>query len=124
RYGEDMRAGEDLIVMSYLDRKCKGFYCEEILMLYVEDREVNLAKTLDYHRNKRQGIKLLMKNGVLKLPFSVKVLFWSKHYIKSMILNAMRIWPEIYLKTVKYRYLEDFNIGNLETKKIEFINKI
>lgn len=121
KYGEDMVAGEDIGLMLYLDKKCKGHYCEEFLMLYLEDREVNLAKTLTFHNSFVYATRNLIKTKVLKLSTADNFKFHIKVFIKTILLNLMRLKPSLYLKTVKYRYLDFLKLEDLPVEKQDFI---
>jgi glycosyltransferase involved in cell wall biosynthesis len=122
KYGEGMIIGEDLMVMVYLNQKCNGYFCKEFLMLYLEDREVNLNKTLDFHRNSIRTTTALIKSNILPMSIKNRILFFIKSSIKSILLNAMRIAPSIYLKTVKYRQLQQLALKDLSQEKQDFID--
>jgi len=122
-YGENMVAGEDLILMVHLAQQYKGFYCKEVLMLVVEDREINLHKTLDMQKNHERSIRHLLKTNVLNITFYNKVKLLASLRSKTLILKAMLIHPDIYLKTVKYRYLESIDDELLNGEARAFIDK-
>jgi len=124
RYGENMIIGEDLNVMVYLVQKCKGYFCEIFLMLYMEEREVNLKKTLLSRINSHKAVKMLINDGVLTLPYFKWLKYLIMNQLKLFILNLMRLSPKFYIKTVKYRYLEPFDSGLLNQEEYEFIHAI
>lgn len=106
-YDENMRAGEDLALMIDLENNFRGFYCDEYLMLYVEDREINLNKTIVMHKSHENSLKKLLLLGFicpsnkqrLKLLFNLK--------LKYLILQMLRISPNLYLKSVSFRHIDN-----------------
>ena len=122
-YGENMVAGEDLILMVHLAQQYKGFYSKEVLMLVVEDREINLHKTLDMQKNHERSIRHLLKLNVLNITFLNKLKLLASLKKKTLILKAMLLYPDIYLKTVKYRYLEAIDDKLLSEEAKSLIDK-
>lgn len=111
-YDADARAGEDMSLMVELEQGgYKGVYCKKYLVLYFEDREVNLKKTLSAHNNQMNFLRKYMPrwrvDGLTKMRMRVRM------GIKSLLLNAMRVYPDIYLLTVKGRYMESVQFGLL-----------
>ncbi|KQS37795.1 glycosyltransferase [Pedobacter sp. Leaf194] len=123
KYGEGV-AGEDFELMVFLEKKCKGFFCEEFLMLYLEDREINLYKTLHFHKSFVQSSKRLIQENVLRLTPLSKLKFYATAYLKTIILHLMKIKPSLYLKTVKFRHLELLNFDELPQYRKNFINSL
>lgn len=104
-YDVGMRAGEDLDIMLNLQSNFLGYYCEKYLMIYVEDREVNLSKAISANYNQFKTVKkFLLNNTSFRAMEKFKILL--KFYFKLCVLNLLRISPKIYLNTVKYRYSE------------------
>jgi glycosyltransferase involved in cell wall biosynthesis len=102
-YNERMSAGEDLELMIILQSENKGFYCREYLMLYVEDREINLNKTICMHSSHLHTSFRLLQSGLFKLSFSSRVRILGKLYLKTLILFLLRPFPRIYLISVRFR---------------------
>ena len=123
KYGEGV-AGEDFGLMVYLDKKCKGYFCEEFLMLYLEDREINLFKTLHFHRSFVQSSKRLIREDILTFTPLSKLRFYATAYLKTIILHMMRIRPSLYLETVKFRHLELLSFDELPQNRKNFIDSI
>jgi glycosyltransferase involved in cell wall biosynthesis len=124
KYGVNMKSGEDMGVIIHLTQKFKGFYCEQFLMLYLEEREINLKKTLDSNNNSFKTVKALIKGGILTLPLTARIKYHIKTQTKIIVLNLMHIAPRLYLRTVKYRYLESFDITQLNNEQLKFISEI
>lgn len=106
-YDPSMRAGEDLEIMMKLAHNHKGFYCEEYLMLYVEDREVNLSKAISANTNQLHTLKKLFSKNEIKIGSLVKFNFIKNFYFKLLVLHLFYLKPTLYLKTVRYRYTEN-----------------
>lgn len=106
-YDPSMRAGEDLEIMMKLEHNHKGFYCEEYLMIYVEDREVNLSKAISANTNQLQTLKKLFSKNEIKIGSLVKFNFFINFYFKLLVLYLFYLKPTLYLKTVRYRYAEN-----------------
>ena len=102
-YNPSMRAGEDLEIMMQLYLSHKGYYCEEYLMMYVEDREVNLSKAIDANKSQLSSIRNIFSRNHDKYSLYTRMKFLSKIYLKIFILYLFYIKPSLYLKTVKYR---------------------
>tara|TARA_R110001583_G_scaffold131478_1_gene283242 strand:- start:14198 stop:15067 length:870 start_codon:yes stop_codon:yes gene_type:complete len=100
-YDITMKAGEDFRLMMILDKDYKGEYCEKYLMLYFEDREVNISKTLLVYKSHLRSYKSYLKG----IEYSFISVFFrlTKMRIKMLMLKALSPFPKIYLKTVKYR---------------------
>ena len=79
-YNELMTAGEDLESMIYLTNNCSGFYYDEPLMLYVEDREVNLKKSIISNNS---HLKTIIKAYNLKI---------TKIDYFSFLLIIQKLW--------------------------------
>lgn len=122
-YDENMRAGEDLALMIYLENNFRGFYCDQYLMLYVEDREINLNKTIDMLKSHENSLKKLISSGVICLSNKqrFKLLFELK--IKYLILQMLRLSPNLYLKSVSFRYIDNVMSSRLTGDHILLFNE-
>jgi len=102
-YDKTMRAGEDLSLMIKLSNNYNGKYLDENLMLYFEDREVNLSKTIQMHKSHTETIRKVIKEKTVKISLlsSLKINFLLS--VKNIILKAFLLKPSLYLKTVKFR---------------------
>ncbi|ANU37678.1 glycosyltransferase family 2 protein [Vibrio scophthalmi] len=112
-YDDKMKAGEDYGLMMKLDDEYNGEYCNEYLMLYFEDREVNIGKTISAHQSHYRSFKLYLNNS--NLPQSKKYFQLLKMKIKGIILKSLFLFPKLYLKTVKFRNSELVDIGKIGT---------
>jgi glycosyltransferase involved in cell wall biosynthesis len=106
RYDESMRAGEDLESMIFLTNRCKGFYHTEPLMLYVEDREINIEKTLLSNKSHYVSIKRAYDENYLKIGYLRISIELFKLKVKILVLNLLRFYPSLYFFTVRFRSLE------------------
>ncbi|MGI2095717.1 glycosyltransferase family 2 protein [Shewanella glacialipiscicola] len=125
-YPETMRAGEDLKIMLILQSQFKGFYCKEYLMIYFEDREVNVFKTIDVVKSRLSTLKAINENfKVVELRALRGEIFKVKS--KILILYILSLVPSMYLLTVKFRSIQfiDSSIINQGHLNIfnEFIGK-
>ncbi len=93
--------------MMKLEHNHKGFYCEEYLMIYMEDREVNLSKAISANTNQLQTLKKLFSKNEIKIGSLVKFNFIINFYFKLSVLYLFYLKPTLYLKTVRYRYVEN-----------------
>ena len=99
-YPPSMRAGEDLKIMLILQSKYKGYYCEEYLMVYVEDREINVNKSIVAINSRVTTLKEL-RRGLLKNENVFQEILKIK--VKLSVLYILRFFPSIYLLTVRLR---------------------
>lgn len=116
-YDKEMKAGEDLYVMILLSNKYKGCFLEQNLMLYFEDREINLQKTIQMHRSHSISIHRLFKENLLHVKLKDKILVITALLVKKLILAFFQIKPSLYLKTVKFRKIQN-------SQKIKELNEI
>lgn len=122
KYDEAARAGEDMAVMVGLEQgPYSGKYCEQYLMLYFEDREVNLEKTIIAHKNQYEFAAKYLQESSNFDPALKKWLFRMK--IKGWALKCMRVAPTLYLRTVKFRYLENVALKLLNGEHLEIFKK-
>lgn len=120
-YDPTMRAGEDLDIMLNLKLSHKGYYCKEYLMLYVEDREVNLSKAINANRNQLLTIHNIFSRGYQEFSSYIKLKYLFKMYVKILILYFLYIYPSLYLKTVKYRNSEYIISKKLNVEILELL---
>jgi glycosyltransferase involved in cell wall biosynthesis len=118
-YDETMTAGEDLESMIFLTNNCNGFFYAEPLMLYVEDREVNLNKSLISNTSHLKTIKKTYYLKITKINFYNYFLSVIKLKIKIYILKIFNFYPKLYFLTVKYR-----NIENNQKEYSRFISDV
>lgn len=121
-YDELMTAGEDLESMIFLTNNCKGFFYNEPLMLYVEDREVNLNKSIISNISHVKTIKRAYNLKLTKINNYYYYLTILKFNFKILILKIFKLYPKIYLLTVNQRAL--LNNPKAYENYVEYINKI
>lgn len=114
-YNKKMRAGEDLAVMLNLEWNFKGYYCEEYLMVYVEDREINLSKTILSHKNRLKTLANIFYSREHGLSRGEVFSSLANLILKHSFLLALSLFPSLYLKTVPLRYTTA-----VVSKKIKF----
>jgi glycosyltransferase involved in cell wall biosynthesis len=102
-YDETMTAGEDLESMIFLTNHCNGFYYDEPLMLYVEDREVNLKKSIISNISHLKTIIKAYNLKITKIDYFFYLLIIQKLWLKILILKMFKFYPKIYLLTVSRR---------------------
>jgi glycosyltransferase involved in cell wall biosynthesis len=105
-YDETMTAGEDLESMIFLTNNCNGFFYNEPLMLYVEDREINLNKSLISNISHFKAIKKTYYLKMTKINLYNYFLSLIKLKMKIYILKMLNFYPKLYFLTVKYRNIE------------------
>lgn len=118
-YDKRMRAGEDLLLMILLSNNYSGKYLDKNLMLYFEDREVNLNKTIQMHESHTFTIHKVLNEDFLKISKLTSLKIKISLFIKKIALNIFRLKPSLYLKTVQFR-----NIAVLEDKDDDYLIKI
>ena len=123
-----MTAGEDLESMIYLTNNCSGFYYDEPLMLYVEDREVNLKKSIISNNSHLKTIIKAYNLKITKIDYFSYLLIIQKLWLKILILKILKFYPKIYLLTVSRRAIVNDpkeyvkHIINIDKIK-EYLNK-
>lgn len=122
-YDETMRAGEDLFLMIMLSNNYKGYYMEKILMLYFEDREINLNKTIQMHKSHSESIFKLIRENHIHLSLRKKIQIRFKLQLKKYILNVLQIMPSLYLNSVSFRAIKKTEKDDIESNITSFINK-
>ncbi len=95
--------GEDALLILTLAGKHRGYFCEEAVSIYQEDREVHLQKAIDSNWQQWRTVRQLFRTGVLPASFWHRAALDLRWGVKLALLEAMRIMPRLYLKTVKYR---------------------
>jgi len=112
-YDPSMKSGEDLEFMLYLENCCKGFYCEEYLMVYVEGENVELRKSIDVHLSQYVTRKKVLKDGIISLDLSRRISFQVSFLVKYFILLVLMVRPSIYSLFTRFRYREPIVLSKL-----------
>lgn len=105
-YDSTMPAGEDLRVMLNLSNNYRGYYCEDYLFIYFEDREVNLKKATDANLSQFRSVLEAMDKKIIKVNRKEKFSFLLKKVVKISILRLFLLSPSFYLKSVNFRSYE------------------
>lgn len=119
-YDQTMKAGEDLLPMIVLSKKFRGYFSKEILMVYFEDREINLKKTIQMHDSHTKTMKKIIREGVIYFDQKDKVVLYASLFIKKIILSLLQIYPPLYLYSVKLRTVKKPN--DLPDNVIRFLD--
>ena len=119
-YDKNMKAGEDLNIMILLSNNYKGCYFSKNLMLYFEDREINLNKTRQMHASHSLTINRLLKEKLVSFELKDKIIIKMSLFFKKIALSIFLIKPSLYLKTVQYRKIEN-SVATAELKDILII---
>ncbi|AEY02322.1 glycosyltransferase [Oceanimonas sp. GK1] len=117
-YDKSMRAGEDLGVMLHLESNYKGYCCNKYLLVYSEDREVNIAKSIEANLNQLQSTLYIIGNKVIECNIIEKVKFIIKKKFKIFVLRLLKLTPDLYLKTVRFRSCEYIDSSKLNSEHL------
>lgn len=118
-YDEKMKAGEDFELMMELESKYNGEYSREYLMLYFEDREVNIWKTLDVHNSHYYSLKKYLTN--LNCSRWNKIVKLMRMKIKGIVLKLFVLYPRLYLETVKFRNIELADFDKIDSSILKLV---
>jgi glycosyltransferase involved in cell wall biosynthesis len=102
-YAPEFVAGEDAGLVLHLARKYRGKWLQEPLAGYQQMREVSAAKATLSNRSRLRAYRALYKKGILDIGRVAYARMWCRLSLKLMVLNALRLFPALYLKTVPLR---------------------
>ena len=123
-YKSNIRTGEDAKILWVLPLKYRGFWFDDVLTIYQEDREVNLWKAIDCNLGHLSQLKELFNEGIVSGVKNYSLIY-IRYFFKLFILNIMRIYPPCYLKLVNFRNFGETKIGwNLSKSRINFIRSL
>lgn len=122
-YDKSMRAGEDFLVMLTLKNNYKGYYCEKYLLIYSEDREVNLSKTIEANLCQLRSIIKLFKYKYFRCGWFEKNAFVVNRVLKIFLLTTFRFYPEIYLKTLSHRLISSIDPAKLQNEHLNILRE-
>lgn len=118
-YDVSMTAGEDFHLMMILDSRYNGMYCERYLMLYFEDREVNVGKAILANYSHYKSLKsYLIKAGIINLRDE---LYFFKLKVKLIILKLFLLFPDLYLSTISFRKCDLVDLSKVSPSIIKII---
>jgi glycosyltransferase involved in cell wall biosynthesis len=115
--------GEDARVLWIFSRKFKGYWYNDALTVYQEDREINVRKSFFSNLGHLTTLIDLLKEGYFALNMQLMVVLF-KYIFKLIILSLFLIFPNMYIYTVKYRFNGFLEEGwKLSDDKIHYLNK-
>jgi glycosyltransferase involved in cell wall biosynthesis len=119
-YDPSLRAGEDLTMLFVLPTLYSGFWCEDALTVYQEEREVNLQKAIATNLSHFVQMQKIQKQGLLNI-WSLRK--WNlKFFIKISILLVLNLTPRLYPLSISVRSYGSTTEGwVLSEEKISFI---
>ncbi len=124
-YDPALRAGEDLTLMLTLARRYRGQFIDEALMIYQEDREVNLDKAIASNESQLLQVRRLYRSGVLDRNLWSYVATAMRWRTKLLLLKGMRLYPSVYLRTVPLRSYGQTTPGwSLSSDRTEFLRAL
>jgi glycosyltransferase involved in cell wall biosynthesis len=95
------KVGEDVPVIIRLSGEHRGLWADDALMIYQEDREVRLDKTLGYYRVWRRFLARTLRER--RAPVGRRMRMQLPVELRFAVLNLMRVYPDAYLWTVPLR---------------------
>jgi glycosyltransferase involved in cell wall biosynthesis len=99
---------EDARVIWILSLLYNGYWYQDTLTLYQEDREINVSKAIYSNKGHLYTIIQLKKEGYFK--FNIVYIKTIIYYLtKIKILELISILPFLYYKTIKYRSMGQKN---------------
>lgn len=101
-YDPAFRIGEDAHTW-ILDDNYRGRFIEEALMIYQEEREVNLEKAIESNAMQLVQIRRLYRRGLIKAGMIERLVLIAKSQLKLAVLRLMRIMPGLYQLTLRFR---------------------
>ncbi len=102
-YDPAFRIGEDAPLTWGLDDNYRGCYIDEALMIYQEEREVNVEKALAANMMHLVQIRRLYRRDLIKAGMIERLALLSKWKLKQTALRLMRIVPSLYRLTLRFR---------------------
>lgn len=117
--------GEDLRLVITLAARHHGYYHDDALAVYQEDREVNLTKSIDTNRAQSKVLCELYREGVLPQFHGSYLSMMFRRHVKLAILHLMRLAPSLYQRTVHLRSLGNTVSGfQLSPERRNYIERI
>lgn len=108
-YNIKMAAGEDLHVLITLQTKYNGFRSDGYKLLYVQDREINLYKTLKMnYAHLSTYTKIFIFNS--QIYYGKLIL---KYTLRQAVLLLLLLTPNVYIFSVKFRKTENAKLSKI-----------
>ena len=121
-YAAHCWAGEDSKMLLALPAGYRGCYYDDALTIYVEDREVTLAKAIGSNWWLWQHVGELHREGQLPGTRRAWWTFQARMVARLIALNALRLAPWLYRRTVKHRsFGQTAASWNLSPERMAFI---
>ncbi len=124
-YNPDYRAGEDADILWSLARKNHGKWIKDALIGYVEEREINLPKSISSNIAQFKIARQLFHKGILDIgtqAYARMCLWWS---LKLIVLQTLRIYPPLFMKTVNRRRLGEADQNfKPDSQKLDFLAEV
>lgn len=102
-YDPAFRIGEDAPLTWSLDDNYRGCFIEEALMIYQEEREVNVEKAIDANVMQLIQLRRLHDRGLIKASTIERLAVLAKWQLKLPVLRLIRIMPSLYRLTLSIR---------------------
>lgn len=102
-YDPEFRIGEDAPITWGLDDNYRGCFIEEALMIYQEEREVNVEKAISSNAMHLVQIRRIYQRGLIKSGVIGRLVLLAKWRLKQAALRIMRIVPGLYRLTLRFR---------------------
>jgi len=102
-YDPEFRIGEDAPITWGLDDNYRGCFIEEALMIYQEEREINVEKAIASNVMHLVQIRRLYHRGLIKAGMIERLALLAKWRLKQVVLRLMRIMPGLYRLTLRFR---------------------
>jgi glycosyltransferase involved in cell wall biosynthesis len=102
-YDPEFRIGEDAPITWGLDDNYRGCYIEEALAIYQEEREISLGKAIDSKTAHLTQMRKLYRQGMVRAGTLGRFVLLAKWEAKLAVLKLMRVAPDLYRQTLKFR---------------------
>jgi len=124
-YDPAFRIGEDAPITWGLDDNYRGRYIEEALAIYQEEREISLGKAIDSKTAHLAQMRKLYRQGMVRTGALGRFVLLAKWELKLAVLKLMRIAPELYRQTLKFRSYGALREGwRLSPQRTAFLEQI
>ena len=91
-----LEAAEDRTLMVTLAAKYQGLFLQDVLTLYLADRDVSAEKSIACHRSARRQLDQMILSGVLRPGWRQKCLLDVFFLVKLTALTILRLAPAWY----------------------------
>lgn len=102
-YDSTVRTGEDGEILWVLPSNYRGLWYDRALVIYQEDREINLQKAIDCNHGHLKLLTKLYTNKIISMTISDFIYWFIKYNLKLFVMYLLKLQPDLYLKSVKHR---------------------